>query len=204
MYLPNLGKYQKISMEALAYRIDVPESEIQDLILELDKSHMDTLWFAVTDDPEAVAAGTDVIVRTADGDAESTWVWFPDGYLELVENTGKPSGSEYQSEPAFQQARKEKPKEIPATQAVRAFLTKTLGIDVRAIYTNKRAHDHSVKIRASQFYFPKGLTPNMVKDAIEDFGMTHGLDLPIKEVQNHYGGLSIIISVPDVMVPVRR
>lgn len=204
MYLPNLGKYQKISTEALAYRIDVPESEIQDLILELDKSHMDTLWFAVTDDPEAVAAGTDVIVRTADSDTESTWVWFPDGYLELVENTGKPSKSPYRSEPAFQSTREEKPKEIRATQAVRAFLTKTLGISVRAIYTNKRANDHSVKIRASRWYFPKGLTPHMVEEAVTEFGMTYGLDLPIKETKTHYGGLSIIISVPDVMVPVRR
>lgn len=204
MYLPNLEKYQKISIDALAYRIDVPESEIQDLILELDKSHLDTLWFAVTDDPEAVAAGTDVIVRTSDGNEESTWVWFPDGYLELVENSGTPGKSKYRSEPAFQPTREEKPKEITATSAVRSFLTKTLGIDVRAIYTNKRAHDHSVKISATPFYFPDGLTPKMVEEAVTEFGKTQGLNLSIKETTNHYGRISIIISVPDVMVPVRR
>ena len=86
IYLPNINKYKVISLGDLADRLDMNQSEVQDMIVQMTNSGEEFSKFYVSDIPEDIQNDRDVLIKAASG---RLFVWHSDDSLELVENTKK-------------------------------------------------------------------------------------------------------------------
>lgn len=79
--IPNMDTYYDTDLVGVAKRRNIYASEVQDALLELDKSGLGVLNIKMTDAAESIDAGTDVMFVTDGGNM----IWYPDGDFELVE-----------------------------------------------------------------------------------------------------------------------
>lgn len=83
-YIENYKDYHPCDLIDIAKRRGIYASEVQDQILEFNNRNPDAdlQTLSITDDPEAIEQGTDVLLVTNQG----TFVLYPDGGTESVEN----------------------------------------------------------------------------------------------------------------------
>lgn len=79
--IPNMDTYYDTDLVGVAKRRNIYASEVQDALVELDKSGLGVLNIKMTDAAESIDAGTDVMFVTDGGNM----IWYPDGDFELVE-----------------------------------------------------------------------------------------------------------------------
>lgn len=79
--IPNMDTYYDTDLVGVAKRRNIYASEVQDALIELDKSGLGVLNIKMTDAAESIDAGTDVMFVTDGGNM----IWYPDGDFELVE-----------------------------------------------------------------------------------------------------------------------
>lgn len=85
VHIDDFGAYHDADLVDVAKRRGIYASEVQDAIVELDKQGIELYTMAITDDPQAMEKGIDVIFATNRGN----FVWHPDQEFELVENVPK-------------------------------------------------------------------------------------------------------------------
>lgn len=83
-YIPDTKSYQPCTTNDIAKRRGIYTSEVQDYLVEFTTLHPDAdiQILSLSDDPKAIEAGTDVLINTTQG----TFILYPDGEFELVEN----------------------------------------------------------------------------------------------------------------------
>lgn len=79
--ISNMDTYYDTDLVGVAKRRNIYTSEVQDALVELGKSGLGVLNIKMTDAPESIDAGTDVMFVTDGGNM----IWYPDGDFELVE-----------------------------------------------------------------------------------------------------------------------
>lgn len=220
MYIPNLKDYHECSPIDIAKRRGIYISEVQDAIIELSKQVSDIYTFAITDNEDSIANGTDVIFSTSDGN----FVWDTNGDFELIENTddkevirdqygfadrkgfkGKTrwdylrqgdlkTFDEYVRNEKVQQRRKETiaSDRNRYARAIKQGLIDA-GANTRMVFINNRAKDLSVKVSIWGIRQIGSVEKTM--KVINDIAKALGISVSVISIPASYGE-SVIASVP--------
>lgn len=144
-YIPDTKSYHSCTTNDIAKRRGIYTSEVQDYLVEFSKENpeADIQTLAMSDDPEAIEEGTDVLLKTTFG----SFILYPDGNFEVVENSDQVKKNRNLKDEGKSQAIKKGRNQNIYTKAIIDNLL-SIGIGKNQIHRLKRTSYNLVRIDA--------------------------------------------------------